>query len=130
MGIAKQKAPSLILIDECEGALSNTHRAAVPAMNEVWSDEGPMVLIVGTTNKPFALPESIASRFGLAIKFELPPPEVYQDIVERCVAKGDGTMPPHTLQMSDSDWEWLLKRFKGKDMRQLQSLAKSAMSLV
>merc|ERR1719453_1353858 len=130
MGIAKQKAPSLILIDECEGALSSNHSAAVPAMNEMWSDEGPMVLIVGTTNKPLVLQESIASRFGGAIKFELPPPEVYQDIVERRVREGDGKTPAHTLQMSPSDWEWLLKRCKGKDTRQLQNLAERAMALV
>ena len=80
--VAALKAPSMILLDEIDGLLADRSSEHDGASNKVeaqflasWSccqDEGSNVIVVGTTNRPWALDTGIISRFQSVVYIPLP----------------------------------------------------------
>ena len=114
--IAKEKSPSIVFIDECDGVMSKRHSAAVPAIKTVWestSKDGSFVLILGATNKPDLLDDAIHSRFGPPIPFIPLDAEARREILESMKAP---------CNLSDEDWKTLSERLDGWNGRQIEIL--------
>ena len=90
--VAALKAPSIILLDEIDGLLADNSSEHDTASNKVkaqflasWSccqDERSDVIVVGTTNRPWALDIGIISRFQSVIYIPLPTAQDVKSILQ------------------------------------------------
>jgi len=125
--IAQESAPSIVLVDECDGVMSKQHTAAVPAINRLWKPVGKGkassnhddVLVLGATNKPEQLNGTISDRFGRP--FEFTP---LNDEARRAILKDNLTA---TVELSEQDWETLIAQTRGWNGRQLAHLCEVTM---
>ena len=120
--VAALKAPSMILLDEIDGLLADRSSEHDGASNKVktqflasWSccqDEGSNVIVVGTTNRPWALDTGIVSRFQSVVYIPLPTVQDVKSLLQ-------SSMKDVYHGLKDGDFDALASLASGRSARSI-----------
>ncbi len=125
--VARQRAPSLVFIDELDALFASRELSSGAAERQVLSTllaelsgvaasgDGPPVFTLGATNTPWLMDPAALSRFGRRVYVPLPDPAARRQILEIHL-----TRRGHTLSFP---LESLVARSEGLSGRQLAHLA-------
>ena len=107
---ARDRAPSIVFIDECEKAFSgDSHR--VQELKILLDKQPRNVLLVCATNETTGINTAIMSRFGSVLRLPLPSSTVRRRIIETAL-RGKASL-------NDEDWVRIIQATEGKDGRWL-----------
>ena len=107
---ARDRAPSIVFIDECEKAFSgDSHR--VQELKILLEKQPRNVLLVCATNETTGINTAIMSRFGSVLRLPLPSSTVRRRIIETAL-RGKASL-------NDEDWVRIIQATEGKDGRWL-----------
>ena len=89
--VCQALAPSVVLIDECDGIMSAASATTqrLGALKTAWQTDGsgPRTLVIGATNHADVIDPSVRRRFAYEVKFKLPDPATRAKIFERSLCR-------------------------------------------
>jgi spastin len=129
-GIAADKQPSIIFIDEIDSILGKRSDGEHDAMRRLKteflvqldgavSNPSDKIVVIGATNRPFDLDEAVLRRFTSRIYIGMPEPKARRFIIE-------GLMKDIKVGISDKEYEEIVLKSEGYSCADLKCISQEA----
>ena len=114
----------IIFIDECDTIMSKAAKTRVGALARLWERGERNLLVVGATNKPWAIEDKLLStRFTRKIQLTYPEPKTRRELIDKLLAK-----EPFPPQLSEVELATIVDQARARSPFQLHCVVSEAVA--